>query len=260
MAVSRKINNKIHFVYDSVDEFLQKHNNKVIYWKDVVKEGQWVEADDGGVVQVLKLGTISHPHDRKNYKAHKGWLRTIVGTFLINANTYMDTDFSKHTNRYTFSKTLKYSNDNFKKRTNITQKEKLFTTQVIVGKDAVAAAQSVYNIADFNKAKTKAVALLAQERIMEEIEKSVIDIAKQLGIDHSYVLGKLKFLADEGEDDNIILQSTKELGKIIGTSQKQVKKEIGVLGVFKGFSPDQLEGASVGRQQITGEVTTDDTR
>jgi len=247
-------------VYDSVEEFVIKGGDRedVCYWKDAIKEGQWVEADDGGVVQILKFGNIKHPHDRKNWKAHKGWVRTVVGTFLINDSTYMDTDFTQHPNRYTFSKTLKYSNDNFKKRKNITQKEKLFTTQVIVGKDAVAAAQSVYNIEDFNKAKTKAIALLAQERIMEEIEKSVVDIAKQLGIDHSYVLGKLKFLADEGEDDNIILQSTKELGKIIGTSQKQTKREVGVLGVFKGFSPDQLEGAVVGRQQITGEVINDE--
>ena len=64
-------------------------------------------------------------------------------------------------------------------------------------------------------------------------------------IDHEYILNKLKILADFSEDDNIILQSTKELGKIVGTSGNTIKqKEMGLLGVFQGFSPEQLEGAS----------------
>jgi hypothetical protein len=80
---------------------------------------------------------------------------------------------------------------------------------------------------------------------MKEIEKSVLDTAKELGIDHEYILGKLKNLADFSEDDNIILQSTKELGKIVGTSGNTVKqKEMGLIGMFQGFSPEQLEGAS----------------
>jgi len=58
------------------------------------------------------------------------------------------------------------------------------------------------------------------------------------------VLRKLKNLADFSEDDNIILQSTKEIGKIIGTTGMTMKqKEVGVIGMFQGFSPEQLEGA-----------------
>ena len=85
---------------------------------------------------------------------------------------------------------------------------------------------------------------------MEEIQKSVLDVAKGLGIDHEYILSKLKHLADYSEDDNITLQSVKELGKIVGTSGNNVKqKEVGLLGVFEGFSQEQLEGAS--RKQIS---------
>ena len=86
---------------------------------------------------------------------------------------------------------------------------------------------------------------------MKEIEKSVLDVAKGLGIDHNYILGKLKNLADFSEDDNIILQSTKELGKIVGTSGNIVKqKEMGLIGMFQGFSPEQLEGATREQKQI----------
>ena len=86
---------------------------------------------------------------------------------------------------------------------------------------------------------------------MKEIEKSVLDVAKGLGIDHNYILGKLKNLADFSEDDNIILQSTKELGKIVGTSGNIIKqKEMGLIGMFEGFSTEQLEGASREQKQI----------
>jgi hypothetical protein len=87
---------------------------------------------------------------------------------------------------------------------------------------------------------------------MKEIEKSVLDVAKSLGIDHEYVLNKLKHLADYSEDDNIILQSAKELGKIVGTSGTTIKhRELGLLGVFQGFSPKELEGATREQKQIT---------
>ena len=241
----KKIKGKKHFVYDDIDEYAKNNNNS----KDVKdwhtsKEGDWVKADDGGIVQVLRRGSISHPNDRKNWKAHNGYIRTVVGTFLVNDKTYMDTDFAQHPNRYTFSKKIKDTNENFRTRKSTTKKEKLFATEVVVGKDAIRAYQNVYDEENFSKAKQKALLLLKQERVMKEIESSVLDIAKELGIDHEYVLSRLKCLADNSDDDNIILQSSKELGKIIGTSGQTIKnKEIGMLGVFKGFSPEQLEGA-----------------
>ena len=205
------------------------------------------------MVQILKRGEISHPNDRTNYRAHKGYVRTVVGTFLLNDKSYMDTDFSQHPNRYTFSKTLKSANANFKKRKTITKKERLFATEVIVGKDAVSAVQNVYGEEDFNKARKKAIVLLKQDRIMQEVEKGALDVAKKMGIDHEYVLSRLKMLADNGEDDNIILQSTKELAKIIGTTGQTVKqRDVGVVGVFQGFSPEQLQKAERSEKYIGG--------
>ena len=240
----RSIKGVKHFVYDDIEEFKkQKPNIEAKDWKDSPKEGDWVVADDGGVVEILKRNNITHPNDRPNYKLSKGYVRTVVGTFLLNDKASMDTDFDMHPNRYTFSKKLKQANGNFKKREHITKKEKLFATEVIVGKDAVSAVQSVYKENDFNKAKKKAILLLKQERVMNEVEKGVNDIAKGLGIDHEYVLRRLKSLADTGEEENVVLQSLKELGKIIGTSTPVIKKDVGIVGMFQGFSPKQLEKA-----------------
>ena len=119
----------------------------------------------------------------------------------------------------------------------------------ITGKPAIDAVKNVYGTKDFQKAKSKAVLLLKQDRIMSEIEKGVNDVAKSMGINHEYVLGRLKMLADSSPDDNVVLQSAKELGKIIGTSTN-IKKENTALGFFSGFSQDQLEGASREQKQI----------
>jgi len=234
-----------HYVFDNLTEYVEHFEGiaeEPKYWKNG-NEGDWVEADDGRIVQLLKVGGITHPNDRKNYKYSKGWCRTIVGTFLMNDKTQMDTDFDSHKNRYTFSKTIGKKN-NVKTRKNPTKKEKLFTTSVVAGQGPVKAYMEAFNEGNEKNAKKKAVVLLKQERIVKEIEKTVMDVAKQNGLDHEYVLRKLKHLADFSEDDNIILQSTKEIGKIIGTTGMTMKqKEVGVIGMFQGFSPEQLESA-----------------
>ena len=83
---------------------------------------------------------------------------------------------------------------------------------------------------DSSNARKKAIILLKQERVMKEIEKSVGDVATELGIDHEYILARLKYLVDNSDDENISLQSVKELGKAIGTLGGAGKKvETGVL-------------------------------
>ena len=248
----RKIKGVSHYVYEDIDEFKDHYPNTVVRpdWRDS-DENDWVYSDDGRIVQLLKVSKkVSHPNDRKNYTFAKGWVRTIVGSFLNRPNVKMDTDFSSHPNRYTFSKTIKDANKRVRERKKVTKKEREFATNVVVGLGAVEAYKNAYKEASDQKARKKATILLKQERVMKEIEKSVLDVAKGMGVDHEYVLSKLKHLADCSEDDNIILQSTKELGKIVGTSGNTIKqKEMGLLGVFQGFSSGELEGAE--RKELT---------
>ena len=253
MAEQRVIKGVAHYVYEDLDEFKKTHPNTVVHpdWRKA-NEGDWVYSDDDRIVQLLKVSNeVKHHSDRKNYKFAKGWVRTVVGSFLNRENVKMDTDFDNHPNRYTFSTNIKNTSNRVYKRKDATNKEKEFATNVVVGMGAVDAYKKAYSEMDNQKARKKATILLKQERVMKEIEKGVLDVAKGLGIDHEYILGKLKNLADYSEDDNIILQSTKELGKIVGTSGNTIKqKEMGLLGVFQGFSSEQLEGAE--RKEITG--------
>ena len=253
---NRRIKNIKHFVYDDLEEFKKDHPNTVVHpdWRKA-DENNWVYSDDNRIVQLLKVKKmVSHHSDTKNYKYADGWVRTVVGSFINKKSTKMDTDFSSHPNRYTFSKTIKNTSERVHKRTKITNKEKDFATNVVVGMGALDAYKNAFKEESNQKARKKATILLKQERVMEEIQKSVLDVAKGLGIDHEYILGKLKHLADYSEDDNIILQSAKELGKIVGTSNNNIKqKEVGLMGVFQGFSQEQLEGASRDQKQIEGE-------
>jgi len=236
-----------------IDEFREINPNIIVKpdWRDA-DENDWVEADDGGVIQLLKVAKhVNHPNDRKNYKFAKGWVRTVVGSFLNRPNTHMDTDFSSHPNRYTFSKTIRNPSKRVKERKKITRKEREFATNVVVGMGAVDAYKKAYTEMSNSSARKKATILLKQERVMSEIEKGVLDVAKSLGIDHEYILSKLKHLADYSEDDNIILQSSKELGKIVGTSGATIKqREVGLLGMFQGFSGEELEGANREQKKI----------
>lgn len=251
----RKIRNKKHYIYDHISEFYNDHPEKTPSksWRQA-NEGEWVWSDDGKIVQLLKVvNEIKHPNDRKNYKYASGYVRTVVGTFLKTKGVLMDTDFSKHPNRYTFSGKNPKS---VKDRKGITNKEKIFATNVAVGMGPVKAYMNAFNNDDELKSRQKATLLLKQERVMQEVEKSVLDVAKGMGLDHEYILNKLKCLADSSSDDGIVLQSTKELAKIIGTSGNTVKsKEMGIIGMFQGFSPEQIEKAERPElQEIKGDL------
>ena len=255
----QKIKGVPHYVYDTYEEFKKNCPSEEIHddWR-TGNEGDWVWSDDGRIVQLLKVSkNVNHPGDRKNYKYANGWVRTVVGSFLNRHTVKMDTDFSQHPNRYTFSKTIKDTNKRVKERTKVTNKEKMFATNIVVGMGAVKAYQKAYSEMSKDKAGKKAAVLLKQERVMKEIEKSVLDVAKTLGIDHEYILGKLKHLADYSEDDNIILQSTKELGKIVGTSGNNVKQiETGIVGMFQGFGSDDIQIAER-KKELPKEIKQD---
>ena len=244
----REIKGVSHYVFDTLDEFQQHFDNEQPDIKNnwrLADEGDWVWSDDGRIIQLLKVAkSVDHPNDRKNYKFAKGWIRTVVGSFINRDNTVMDTDFSSHANRYTFSKTIKNPASRVKQRSIPTNKEKEFATNVVVGMGAVKAYMTAFSEKHENSARKKAVVLLKQERIMKEIDKTALEVAKEMGIDHKYILSKLKDLADYSEDDSIILQSTKELGKALGTLGSVIKqREMGIMGMFQGFSQEQLESA-----------------
>ena len=241
-----------HFVYDDIKEFEEANPNIVVQkdWK-LAKVDDWVIADDGGVCQILRRKDgIDHPRDSKFYRYAQGYVGTAVGTYLLRSGKVMDTAFENgkpvRKNRYSFSGNVP---QRIKNRTKPTKKETIFTAKVIRGDDPIDAVLTTYEIEEHNqvkKARRKAVTLLKQERIMTEIEKSVKDIAKGLGIDHEYVMRRMKLLGDTSEDEQVSLRAIIKLGEYIGTDGIKTKTTatFGLLGEIKpGFSLEQLESA-----------------
>ena len=65
----REIKGVEHYVYEDIDEFRHYHDIKAKDNWRTADEGDWVIADDGGVLQLLKVSrSIKHPNDRKNYR------------------------------------------------------------------------------------------------------------------------------------------------------------------------------------------------
>ena len=88
MAEQRVIKGVAHYVYEDLDEFKKTHPNTVVHpdWRKA-NEGDWVYSDDNRIVQLLKVSNeVKHHSDRKNYKFAKGWVRTVVGSFLNRKN------------------------------------------------------------------------------------------------------------------------------------------------------------------------------
>jgi hypothetical protein len=211
------------------------------------KKGDWVEADDGCIVQILKRGTIKHPHDRKNYSLNKGWLRTIVGTFLINDKTFMDADFEKHKNRYTFSsKSLEELKQQLEEREEPTKKERIFVASLLTGKSLQAAYEDAYG----PKANWRehALAILKRKRIVRMINRNVEEIAEKLGLDYEYILERLMSLAESSKNDNVILGSLRELSEWLGGKEKIKQITQGEIKVFQPFTGDEL--ASIEAERV----------
>jgi hypothetical protein len=265
---SKEIKGVEHKVFEDTKDFNEYYENEddrpnVMFDWRVANEGDWVLADDGGIVQILKKSSINHPNDRKNYKYCENYVRTVVGTFLCLDKTKMDTDFNNHPNRYTFSKSSENPSKRVYTRQNVTKKEKIFATNVAVGMGAVKSYMDAFSETSSYKAEKKAAILLRQERVMKEVEKSVQDVAKSMGIDHEFVLEKLKCLVENSPEDNIVLNAVKEIGKAIGTIGGATikQKETGIIGLFQGFEPSQLESAQRPSGELTsGEVTSENSK
>ena len=113
----------------------------------------------------------------------------------------------------------------------------MFATMVAAGNAIERAYEQTFD--SKRNVRKKAVMLIKQDRVMKEIEKSVMDIAKSQGIDHEWILRRLKLLAEHSEDENIQLRAVVELGKTTGTLGTTVKKtDVGIVGMFQGFKDD----------------------
>jgi len=247
-----------HYCFRDVDEFHRFFGDDapplVKNWRKS-NEGDWVVAEDGGVVQILKMAkSLKHPRDTSNYSYADGWCRTVVGTFFIksgNSDRFpMDTDWSKHSSRYTFSGTNKnLDHAGMNRRNHLTKSEQKFIFAILFS-DIV----DVYDIYAkiFTKTKPEYIKkscnnLLKQDRIMKELEKGVQEAAEKQGLTHEWVFKKLKHFANNSELDADAIRATIKIGDALNTFQKGQKTQQqlpGAVGLFGEVTEKTLKQIS----------------
>lgn len=258
---SRKAKGKEHYVFDSVQEFeeyfLREHGvvpELAEAWRDA-EEGTWVVADDGGVCQILRRSPLPHHGDRKNYKTHKGYVRTIVGTFFQNKKTFMDVDFSRHPNRFRFGGAT--DAEYLKKRRTrkeLSNPEVIFTAAVCSGKTIQQAYEESFG--PHEDWYRRAIFLLKRERIMTRIRENVKDkLDDKFGGDVlEFIFEELKKLIVDTDNDSVKLSALKDLGDWSGEKEKTKQITKGEITVFQPFTGGELAKIEATEVKVLDEV------
>jgi len=259
-----------HFVYDSLEEF-EKHQMELYgVVPDIAEDwrwagvGDWVWSTDvmepkskigyNRIVQVLRHGVIKNAVTRDVQHGANGYIGTVVGTFRqgMSPCRKMDTDFSLRKtpqDRYLFVADGLTNEQRFKRRKNLTKKERYFVVRVATGIDPITAYIEIFSTkgSDPQKIRDKVILLLRQERVMSAITEGTLKAAKAQGVDPEFVFSKFKEFIEKANSENLKLDALKYVGELLGI-QPEAPKPATLLGagVFgSGFNRAQIEAAEI---------------
>ena len=245
-----------HLVFDSRPDFEYYFMAKDgvvpelgLNWR-VAELGVWVLADDGGVCQIIHRGSLKHPKDkwRKAPYSPNGYCRTVVGTFNSTKAYKMDTDFSKHINRYTFTNNpiaATYMRS-IKNRDYLTKKERLFVANLMMylhqgnGRQEsmiMAVKDAGYSARDLHSTLKKANLLLQQDRIMKILSEQMKDAAEEIGITIKAIMQETWNMAqgpERAHREDVRLSAIKQSGSYLGMDRPEVEQ--GMLSDGSGYS------------------------
>ena len=171
----QKIKNTKHYVYDSYDEFETHYRERGMEVPPIVADwreagaGDWTYSDDERIVQILVRKVLPNRKYNKN-----PYVRTVVGSFVVNRFTQMDTDFDAHPSRYRFSKRTKKELYQWRMdRPNLTKNERILIAKLKLNMPVREAWESTYGgIKDW---RYKLVDLIKTERFQKEMNQDVDD-------------------------------------------------------------------------------------
>lgn len=266
---SKKIKGTEHFVFKDRQEFEEffRDRDGVIpplnpNWR-ISKQGEWVIADDGGVVQILLSKELPSPTSgKKNYRYPRRYVRTVVGTFPNMDSFTMDTDFSKHPNRYRFnSATDAEYLERRKNRDFLSSKEVIFVTQICAGRTIQQAYEEAFG--PTHDWYQRALFLLRRERILKRVKENVKDkLNEKFGgdvIDFIFEnLVELVQIAKDKQNPAALLSALKEIGEWSGEKEKDktvVKGQAAVM--FQPFDNKELAKIEAEEVKVLSEADND---
>ena len=226
--------NKIkHKVYDSKDEF-PENMKYIVDWRDG-RISDWVLADDGCIIQVLRVGKMLRKKGSRKY------IGTCTGTFLALKNTKMDTD--RRPNIYSFGGHAS-PHDSVKNRKELTSSEHLFIQYISQGLKPEEAYIKAFPTNNRNYARIKAVNLIKTSRIRTAMKEELKPVLQELGINETSVLENINNIALTSEKDETRLKALFKLSDIMDLEDKSKTNVQQITGVqFQGFDENMLENA-----------------
>ena len=228
-----KISNTYHRVFDDKEE-LPPGIDVVPGWRNA-KIGDWVEADDGCYIQILRRGKMKATWGKNRIRHYVG---TCTGTFMCSKNTRMDT--SKRENVWSLSgkSTEKLIFD----RKTLTKKEVVFVQFITSG---ISLQESYLRAFDTNNpryALEQSAKLMKTERVIKAMKEELKPVLKELNIDDKSVLEGIKRVADNSTKDETKLKALFKLSDILDLEDKTQTKVTQLSGaVFQGFADNVLE-------------------
>ena len=192
--------------------------------------GDWVRADDGSIVQIIRTGTMKQ---RKRILRYVG---TCTGTFICLPNVKMDTE--KRRNIYSFGGHRNHI-DSIKEREKLTAQEVMFAKYIAIGMAPSDAYQKAFSTKNAKYAKVRAGVLIKQERIVSAVKEELDGVLKELGIDLTYLINGVKQESDTADRPLDRLNAFKMLWDAAEIVPKNKVTQV-TGAVFQGFEDDQL--------------------
>ena len=210
-------------------------------WKGA-QIGEWVVADDGCIIQILRRGEMK---TRRGSIKSRSYVGTCTGTFMCTPRTKMDT--SKRENVWTISG--KDTERVIFERKTATKREILFCQFMAGGIGPEEAYLQAFDTNNRHYAKEQSARLIKTERIRSTMKEELKPVCDELGIDDKYALEEIKRLADTSMKDDIKLKALFKLADILDLEDKNQTRITQISGaVFKGFDQNVLE--NIERPQI----------
>ena len=198
------------------------------------QKGDWVEADDGAVMQVLRQGELKHSRSNTRY------IGTCTGTYLCKKGVVVDS--ARRKNIYSFGSDKNHF-DIINERKTANYKEIMFAKFVASGMTPVDAYLKAFKTHNRKYAQIRSAILVKQERITMKISEELDNVFKELKIDAKYLIGKAKEELEGSDRASDRLKALQMLWDAAEVVPKQSKVTT-VAGVFKGFDQKSLESVT----------------
>jgi hypothetical protein len=231
-----KVNKVQHTVFDSEDEV----PSEIHYLRDWRESSisDWVLADDGSIIQVLRKGTMLKPKGKVRQVSYIG---TCTGTFLISDKVKMDT--SRRVNIYSLGGNIE-RNERLDERKVLSSREETFVQYLSAGMDPREAYLKAFPTNNPSYAGMRAGQLVKTSRIRSRMKEELKPYLEALGLDEHYVLSNIKGVIDSCDKDDTKLKALFKLADIMDMEDKSKTQVTTMTGaLFQGFTPEKLEEA-----------------